>query len=43
MGRVPQVAALPEEPLVGYWERWLLGLTCGREGDVWRFAMGVKA
>ncbi|KAK3899155.1 hypothetical protein C8A05DRAFT_18372 [Staphylotrichum tortipilum] len=42
VGRVPQVAALPEEPLVGYWERWLLGLMCG-EGDVWRFAMGVKA
>ncbi|KAL2167332.1 hypothetical protein VTG60DRAFT_1402 [Thermothelomyces hinnuleus] len=32
--RVPQVLVLPEESLVGYWERYLLGLTAG-EPDVW--------
>jgi hypothetical protein len=37
--RVPQVLALPEEPLVGYWARYLLGLGRG-ETDVWRFAQG---
>ncbi|KAK4186701.1 hypothetical protein QBC35DRAFT_256178 [Podospora australis] len=36
-GRVPQVLELPEEPLVGYWERYLLALMVG-EVDVWRFA-----
>ncbi|KAK4662333.1 uncharacterized protein QC763_700540 [Podospora pseudopauciseta] len=35
--RVPQEVALPEEPLVGYWERYLLALLVG-EADVWRFA-----
>ncbi|KAK3296489.1 uncharacterized protein B0H64DRAFT_461760 [Chaetomium fimeti] len=35
--RVPQVLALPEEPLVGYWERYLLKLMIG-EVDVWKFA-----
>lgn len=40
-GRVPQVLVLPEEPLVGYWERYLLGLARG-EVDVWRYAQGVK-
>jgi hypothetical protein len=35
--------ALPEEPLVGYWERYLLGLMVG-EADVWRYAQkGIKA
>jgi hypothetical protein len=37
VGRVPQALELPEEPLVGYWERVLLGLTAG-EVDVWKFA-----
>ncbi|KAK3994221.1 hypothetical protein QBC44DRAFT_367744 [Cladorrhinum sp. PSN332] len=37
-GRVPQQVVLPEEPLVGYWERYLLALTVG-EADVWRFAL----
>lgn len=36
-GRVPQQVVLPEEPLVGYWERYLLALTVG-EVDVWQFA-----
>ena len=40
--RVPQALALPEEPLVGYWERYLLGLTVGGV-DVWKYAQGVKA
>jgi hypothetical protein len=35
--RVPQKIALPEEPMVGYWERYLLAMTVG-EPDVWRFA-----
>ncbi|AEO69738.1 uncharacterized protein THITE_2053906 [Thermothielavioides terrestris NRRL 8126] len=35
--RVPQVLALPEEPLVGYWERYLLGLLAS-EKDVWQYA-----
>ncbi|KAH6839560.1 hypothetical protein B0I37DRAFT_439302 [Chaetomium sp. MPI-CAGE-AT-0009] len=35
--RVPQELALPEEPLVGYWERYLLKLMIG-EVDVWKFA-----
>ncbi|KAK4463879.1 hypothetical protein QBC42DRAFT_304483 [Cladorrhinum samala] len=35
--RVPQQVVLPEEPLVGYWERYLLALTVG-EADVWKFA-----
>jgi hypothetical protein len=34
--RVPQMLALPEEPLVGYWERYLLKLMIG-EMDVWKF------
>lgn len=33
----PPVKVLPEEPLVGYWERHLLALTRGEE-DVWRLA-----
>lgn len=33
----PAVKVLPEEPMVGYWERHLLALTQG-EGDVWRMA-----
>ncbi|KAK4139360.1 uncharacterized protein C8A04DRAFT_33180 [Dichotomopilus funicola] len=37
--QVPQVLALPEEPLVGYWERCLLGMMRG-ERDVWRYAQG---
>lgn len=37
-GRVPQVAALPEEPLVGYWERYLLALMVGEAADVWKYA-----
>lgn len=36
--RVPQVTALPEEPLTGYWERYLLNLTAGHP-DVWRYAL----
>jgi hypothetical protein len=35
--QMPLVLTLPEEPLVGYWERYLLGLMSG-EADVWRFA-----
>ncbi|SPQ26282.1 f2c554e2-bbd5-44f9-9491-0f6b106457e8 [Thermothielavioides terrestris] len=35
--RVPQVLALPEEPLVGCWERYLLGLLAS-EKDVWQYA-----
>jgi hypothetical protein len=35
--QVPQALALPEEPLVGYWERYLLGLMAG-QGDVWKYA-----
>jgi hypothetical protein len=34
---IPPVTALPEEPVVGYWERVLLGMTVGRP-DVWRWA-----
>ncbi|KAK4167768.1 hypothetical protein QBC43DRAFT_362596 [Cladorrhinum sp. PSN259] len=37
-GRVPQQVVLPEEPLVGYWERYLLALTAG-EVDVWKFSL----
>lgn len=33
----PLVETLPEEPMVGYWERHLLALTVG-EYDVWRLA-----
>ncbi|KAK3681132.1 hypothetical protein B0T22DRAFT_312742 [Podospora appendiculata] len=39
--RVPQAAALPEEPLVGYWERYLLAMLIG-EGDVWRYALSTS-
>jgi len=39
-GRVPSAAVLPEEPLCGYWERYLLGMLSG-EADVWRFAQRV--
>ncbi|KAL2155705.1 hypothetical protein VTH82DRAFT_447 [Thermothelomyces myriococcoides] len=35
--RVPQTLVLPEEPLVGYWERYLLGLTAG-DPDVWKYS-----
>ncbi|ROT35051.1 hypothetical protein SODALDRAFT_301656 [Sodiomyces alkalinus F11] len=43
---VPQSMILPEEPLVGYWERYFLSLTAGY-ADVWRYAqryppMGAK-
>jgi hypothetical protein len=34
---VPPVTVLPEEPIVGYWERVLLGLTAGSP-DIWRWA-----
>jgi hypothetical protein len=35
--RVPSVTVLPEEPLVGRWERLLLAMTAGKP-DVWKFA-----
>lgn len=35
--RMPQTTVLPEEPMVGYWERLLLGMTVGNP-DVWKFA-----
>lgn len=35
----PLVRVLPEEPMVGYWERYLLALTRGTV-DVWRLAEG---
>ncbi|KAK3313388.1 hypothetical protein B0H66DRAFT_350412 [Apodospora peruviana] len=35
--QVPHTTVLPEEPLVGYWERYLLALFVG-EADVWKFA-----
>jgi hypothetical protein len=35
--QVPQSSVLPEEPLVGYWERLLLGVTVGKP-DAWMFA-----
>ncbi|KAK1759006.1 hypothetical protein QBC47DRAFT_370881 [Echria macrotheca] len=36
----PKVRHIPEEPLDGYWERYLLGLSAGEKGrDVWRFAL----
>ncbi|TQN64282.1 hypothetical protein CSHISOI_10949 [Colletotrichum shisoi] len=34
---VPLVRTLPEEPMTGYWERYLLSLTAGSP-DVWRWA-----
>ncbi|KAK0704006.1 hypothetical protein B0T26DRAFT_840152 [Lasiosphaeria miniovina] len=34
---VPQATVLPEEPLVGYWERYLLALLAG-EPDSWAYA-----
>lgn len=37
-GRVPQALSLPEEPLTGYWERYLLNMTSGYP-DVWRYAL----
>lgn len=37
----PQQTTLREEPLVGYWERYLLAVLRG-EPDVWRFAEGVE-
>ncbi|KAH8902976.1 peptidoglycan binding domain-containing protein [Coniochaeta sp. PMI_546] len=39
--RVPQETALPEEPMVGYWERSLLAMTVGQP-DVWRFSEGAS-
>jgi hypothetical protein len=36
-GRVPQKTALPEESMVGYWERYFLAMTVG-EPDVWKFS-----
>jgi len=41
-GRVPQMTVLPEEPMVGYWERYLLAMTVG-EPDVWRFGEDTAA
>lgn len=38
----PIVRILPEEPMVGYWERHLLALTRG-EVDVWKLAQGQIA
>ncbi|KAK5658153.1 hypothetical protein OQA88_2126 [Cercophora sp. LCS_1] len=36
---VSKVKVLPEEPLAGYWERYLLKLHCGKdEKDVWKWA-----
>lgn len=35
--QVPQATVMPEEPLVGYWERLLLAMTAGKP-DVWRYA-----
>ncbi|KAK0654768.1 hypothetical protein B0T16DRAFT_450532 [Cercophora newfieldiana] len=36
---VSGVRVLPEEPLSGYWERYLLGLHSGKgEKDVWKYA-----
>lgn len=35
--QIPRVTMLPEEPMVGYWERYLLALTTGTS-DVWRWA-----
>ena len=36
-GQVPASKVLPEEPLVGYWERFLLGMIVN-DPDVWKFA-----
>lgn len=36
---IPQATVLPEEPLTGYWERYLLSLLAGHM-DVWRYAEG---
>lgn len=38
----PATSLLPEEPLIGYWERHFLALTRG-EADVWRLAEGSSA
>lgn len=38
----PALSTLPEEPMVGYWERHLLALTRG-EVDVWRLAESSSA
>ena len=35
--KVPLLTELPEEPMMGAWERLLLKVTVGRE-DVWRYA-----
>jgi hypothetical protein len=35
--KLPQSVVLQEEPLSGYWERYLLGMTVG-DPDVWRWA-----
>ncbi|KAL8320947.1 hypothetical protein RB597_007290 [Gaeumannomyces tritici] len=35
--QLPQFKVLPEEPLVGFWERYLLKMTTGKQ-DVWRYA-----
>lgn len=35
--QVPQATVLPEEPLVGFWERYLLALLAGSH-DIWRYA-----
>ncbi|KZL76893.1 peptidoglycan binding domain-containing protein [Colletotrichum tofieldiae] len=34
---VPHARTLPEEPMMGYWEQYLLALTAGKP-DVWRWA-----
>lgn len=36
-GRVPTSTVLPEEPLVGYWERYLLAMMVN-DPDVWKLA-----
>jgi hypothetical protein len=35
--QVPQSTVLPEEPMVGYWERYFLAMTAG-DPDVWKFS-----
>lgn len=39
--QVPHSRIMAEEPMVGFWERYLLGmLVAGGPQDVWRFGMG---
>ncbi|KAK5655227.1 hypothetical protein OQA88_5794 [Cercophora sp. LCS_1] len=35
--QIPQATVLPEEPMKGFWERYLLSLLVG-EADVWKYA-----